>query len=329
VSVALSAPRGYPVAFACGLLVLALLAPGRSSADELNGFDLSDVSVKRELIRAGTKRDGIKAVDQPVFVSLAETRVVAQSTPVIGIAVAGDARAYPVHLLEYHQIVNDTVGGRPVVVTYDPLAGTPLVFGAVVGGVHLHFSVSGLVYESNFLLYDRETNSLWSQFLGQAIAGPQKGTRLERIRTRQEAFAAWAQREPKTTVLERPFPKRIDYRYSPFSDYWISETVPFPVSSKDDRFHPKDGVLGVEVGGKTRAYLGSVLPTVGGRIVDKIAGRKIRIAYDGEASAFSWEAPDDVRVTDAYWFSWRAFHPDTEVWSADGAAGSVAPPEAE
>jgi len=316
-----------PVARALAVGCVLLAAPASGAARELNGFSLADASIDAELVRAGAKRDGIRAIDAPSFASPSATRVVEGNTPVIGIEIDGDARAYPVQLLEYHQIVNDVVGGVPVAVTYDPLAGTPLTYRAKVDGERLRFGVSGLVYESNFLLFDRETESLWSQLLGRAVVGPKKGKRLERVRTRQEAFGVWLQRHPDTKVLERPFPKKIDYRYSPFSDYWISENVPFPVSTRDERFHPKESVLGVEADGETRAYLGSIVTAAGGRIVDEVAGHKVRIAYEIDSSAFSYDVPEDVRVTEAYWFAWKTFHPDTGVWTPEGAAAGASEAE--
>ena len=94
----------------------------------------------------------------------------------LGVSIGGDARAYlDSPILEYHQIVNDTVGGVPIAVTYDPLTGAPLAWKRSVGGRTLRFGVSGLLYNSGFLLYDHETESLWSQFDGRAIAGPLAG----------------------------------------------------------------------------------------------------------------------------------------------------------
>jgi hypothetical protein len=259
-------------------------------------------------------------VDDPRFVKAAEASWVVPGNPVIGVEIGGEARAYPVHILEYHQIVNDEIGGVPVAVTYDPLAGSPVVFRRKLRARVLRFGISGLVFQCNFVLYDLETESLWSQLRGSAIAGPLAGTRLERIPSRQEPLGAWLMRHPESKVLVRPLPRRIDYRYSPYSAYWVSETVPFPVSAKDPRYHPKEVVLGVEVDGAERAYLGSILTAAGGRIVDEFRGRKIRVAYDGESGTFAWEVPDDLRVTDAYWFAWKAFHPDTQIWRSDASA---------
>jgi hypothetical protein len=282
---------------------------------ELNGFDLRSAVVSPgAIIAGGPPRDGIRGVDVPQFVSPREASWAPPAVPVIGVAFDGEARAYPVHLLEYHQVVNDRFGAVPLLVTYDPLTGVPKAYHSLVGDRELHFGVSGLVYKASFLLYDRETESLWSQYLGEAVSGPLAGRVLRSIPTRQEPMGVWFERHPQTTVLARPELTRIDYRYSPYQAYWISEKVPFAVEATDPRYHPKEVVLGVAVGNARRVYLGSILTAEGGRIVDDFESRKIRVAYDSDTSTFVWEAPEDVSVTDAYWFAWKSFHPDTDIW---------------
>ena len=97
---------------------------------------------------------------------------------------------------------------------------------------------------------------------------------------RQEHLATWLARHPTTRVLERPQPERIDYRYSPFKAYWLDDKIPYPVATRDERFHAKELVLGVEVDGRSRAYLGSRLAAAGLQLEDEIAGRKVRIDYE-------------------------------------------------
>jgi Protein of unknown function (DUF3179) len=282
----------------------------------INGFRLVPLLVKAELIRAGgPARDQIKAVDDPQFVPPEQATWVAADTPVIGLELNGETRAYPVHLMERHQIVNDALAGVPIAVSYDPLAGTPRAFRRSVAGKNLHFGVSGLVYNACSLMYDRETQSLWSQFTGQAIAGPLSGTHLDRIRVRQEPRDLWLGRAPTSSVLVRPDPMGIDYRYSPYTAYWLQEEIPFPVAAKDPRFHSKELVLGVVMKGKARAYLGSLLTAAGGRVTDFFQGKKIQILYDSEDAVMQWEVPKGIEVTEAYWFAWKAFYPDTEVWN--------------
>ncbi len=307
------AERSFVASFRLALLGVLLLAA--DSSDDLNGFRLHEPTVPRDRIhRGGPPRDGIRSVDAPAFVGPGEATWLRPTTPVLGVVVGEDARAYPVHLIEKHQIVNDVLAGVPVAVTYGPIAGAPLAFKRKLDGRTLSFGVSGLLYNANFLLYDRETESLWCQFLGEAIAGPLAGARLERVRVRQEPFGAWMARHPETRVLVRPEPERIDYSFSPFTAYWVQDKIPYPVAASDPRFHAKELVLGVVADGKARAYIGSLLTAAGGRVEDELEGRPIRIAYSSDLASFSWDVPEDVTVTEGYWFAWKAFHPDTEIW---------------
>ena len=303
-------------------LVLALpAAPGPAASETLNGFSLEKLDVPRALVRAGgPARDQIRSVDAPRFVPAAEAPWMPPDVAVIGLERGGDARAFPVHLAERHQVVNDELAGEPVAVVYDPLAGQPTAFLRRVEGRTLRFGVSGLVYNGAFLLYDRETESLWSAALGRAVAGPLAGRRLERLRVRQETAGAWVRRHPGTQVLAPPEPERLDYRYSPFSAHWVTNEIPFPVAARDERFHAKELVLGVVVEGKARAYLGSRLTAAGGSVRDDFAGRSVTIRYDGEAGVLTWDAPADVLGLESYWYAWKAFHPDTEVWEPKAPA---------
>ena len=298
------------------LLLAAPVLLGAHDETDPNGFDVAGALVPREAIVAGGPgRDGIRSVDAPEFAPPDEATWVAADTPVLGVEAGGEARSYPVHLLEYHQIVNDVLGGVSVAITYDPLSAVPLAFRRTVAGRTLTFGVSGLLYNSNFLMYDRETESLWSQFTGAAIAGPLSGKTLERIRVRQETNASWLDAYPGSRVLARPNPLRIDYRHSPFSAYMIVDAIPFPVNAEDRRYHAKELVVGARVNGKSRAYLDSLVRKAGGGIEDEFEGRAIRVRYDPKTAVFTWDAPDDVEITEAYWFAWKAFHPETQIWN--------------
>ena len=290
-------------------------APGAVNPDAPNGFAITRQLVDREkIIPGGPPRDGIHSIDAPSFASAGAGDAVAPETPVLGVSIGGDARAYLIPILEYHQVVNDAVGGVPVAVTYDPLTGVPRVFKRTVDGRELHFGVSGLLYNSGFLMYDRETESLWSQFQGRAISGPLAGKVLERVPVRQEEFASWTKREPKTRILIPPDPDKLDYNTSPYEGYSEKDGSAFPVEARDRRFHAKELVLGVVANGKARAYLASLVTRAGGKLEDDFQGRKIEITYAPDTASFSWTAPADVDVTEGYWFAWKAFHPDTEIW---------------
>ena len=306
------------------LLPFLLAAEGEKSVSEKkwNGFDLSGAAVPTgKIVAGGPPRDGIRSVDAPTFTAVDEATWVAADTPVLGVEVGGEARVYPVHLLEYHQIVNDVLGGVEIAVTYGPIAGTPRAFRRKLEGRVLEFGVSGLLYNSNFLFYDRQTESLWSQFEGKALSGRLKGKVLERLPIHQEVLATWLQRFSEAKVLDRPEIRRIDYRYSPFKAYWLEDRIPYPVDHRDERYHAKELALGVEVDGRSRVYLGSILTRAGGVASEEFAGRTIQVDYDTDLGMFRWEAPEGVRVSEAYWFSWKAFRPDTEIWGDKGDTG--------
>jgi Protein of unknown function (DUF3179) len=314
------------------LLLLGADAPvdapkeGAASADPkapvVGGFTLTKLLLPAsDIISGGPKKDAIHSVDAPEFASVEDATWVGPQTEVLGLALGGEAHAYPLRMMEYHQIVNDVLAGVPVAATYDPLAGTPIGYRRTVGGRELHFGVSGLLYNDNFLLFDRETNSLWSQFLGEAIAGPLSGTKLDRLRMRQETGATWISRHPATLVLRHPDPQRVEYLWSPFQSYWVEDKILFPVKAQDRRYHAKELVLGVVADGKARAYLGSIATKEGGSIEDQFQGRKIQFLYDTDTGTFNWDIPDDVQVTEAYWLAWKAFHPDTEIWHDEPKKG--------
>lgn len=293
--------------------------PKERDPKQLYGFSVAKVLVDRtRILPGGPGRDGIEAVDAPTFASVEAADAVSPETPVVGVSIAGDARAYLIPMLEYHQVVNDEVGGVPVAVTLDPLTGVARVFERKVGVRTLRFGVSGLLYNAGFLLYDRETGSLWSHFEGRALAGELAGTRLRSLRVRQEEFASWLEREPKTRILIPPDTKKHDYNVSPYSRYVEEDGSIFPVEARDRRFHAKELVVGVVANGKARAYLASLLTRNGGRAEDEFEGRKIRVSYESDRGVFEWEAPDDLDVTESYWFAWKAFHPDTEIWKDPG-----------
>src|SRR4029453_1841439 len=294
-----------------------------AEAPELGGFRLEGLRVPAEhVLQGGPKRDDIHSVDAPRFASLEEATWVLAENPVLGVSLAGESHVYPLHLMERHQIVNDTLGGTPVAVTYDPLSGVPRAFERSVEGKALEFGVAGLLYNSTFLMYDRASQSLWSQFRGDAVAGALAGTKLPRLGIRQETLAAGLRRHPDSKVLAPPS-DRIDYRYSPFTSYWLSNRIPSRVDAQDPRFHAKEMVLGVVKDGTARAYLGSLVTQAGGKVDDELRGRKIHLEYSSRDATFRFEIPDDVDVTEAYWFAWKAFQPATEVWHDPGDVGPL------
>jgi hypothetical protein len=173
-----------------------------------------------EIMSGGPPKDGIPSIDDPQFVPVAEAAGLAPSEPVIGFAHDGDARAYPLRILTWHEIVNDRVGGRPVAVTYCPLCNAAIVFDRTLpDGTVTEFGTTGKLRKSDLVMYDRTTESWWQQFSGQAIVGDLTGARLEMLPARLESFESFAERHPGGRVLVPNDPDFRDYGRNPYVGY--------------------------------------------------------------------------------------------------------------
>ncbi len=302
----------------CGLLCLALPAMARS----LNGFDLSASLVPAgEILPGGPPRDGIPALDAPRFIPADEAESeVRDGDRVLGLVIDGEAHAYPIAIMNWHEIVNDTLAGRAVVVTYCPLCGSGVAFARRIAGRVRHFGVSGLLYNSDVLLYDRESESLWSQLLGRAVTGPMKGRRLEAIALEHTDWRGWRKAHPATLVLSRRTGYDRDYGRDPYAGYRQSRRLYFPVPGMDRRYHPKETVVGLVVDGRARAWPFSELARGHSPLHERFAGQAIRIEYDARSrTARIYNARGGrLPAITAYWFAWVAFHPDTQVYQATG-----------
>jgi len=314
----------------CALLIPAGVALARS----LNGFDLASRVIDPGEIRAGgPPRDGIPALETPPHVPVVGAPW-DEDEIVLGVEVEGEARAYPVSILNWHELVNDELGGRPILVSFCPLCGTGLVFDRRVGDRVRRFGVSGLLYRSDLLMYDRESQSLWSQISAEAVTGPSQGQRLSLVRSGMQRLADWRTEHPGSTVLSRDTGYRRRYDTTPYGGYATSDQLYFP-APKDARYHPKMPTLGLRLpSGPARAYPASEIVASGGRVRERFAGRNIQVSYDPEEQVFSVDAPDDVEVIEGYWFAWMAFHPKSSVYTApasprSGKAGETANEEIE
>ncbi len=300
------------------------LAAAAAPAEPIrNGFDLADAAVPaEEILAGGPARDDIPALDHPEAIGSAGADW-DDDVLVLGFAENGEARAYPVPILDWHELVNDTVGGRPVLVSWCPLCGTGMVFDRRVGEADRHFGVSGLLYRSDVLMYDRETESLWSQISSRAISGPSRGRELRLLRSRMERWGAWRLRHPHTTVLSRRTGHQRAYGRSPYAGYATSKRLRFPTPT-DDRYHPKMPTVGLRLpGGVARGYPAEELVRAGGFAEEELAGHRVRVRYDDTAQTFDVEAPEGVEVIEGFWFAWAAFHPDASVFRVPASGGTL------
>lgn len=312
-------------ALALAALLAALLAgAARAAPGETvrpNGFDVRGALVPAErIVSGGPPRDGIPAIDRPRFVAAAAANLKPDDR-VLGVEYASEARAYPVRILNWHEIVNDRFGADPIAITYCPLCGTGMAFAGRVAGRELTFGVSGLLYNSDVLLYDRATDSLWSQLRRQAISGPMKGQALQSVPLKHTSWADWSAQHPATRVLSTETGHVRDYGRDPYAGYDSVPRLMFEVEFRDDRLPPKEWVLGIFVGDARKAYAFSTLDralggAASGRVHDRIAGQEVEIRYDRThrtATAFDAQGRALPSVM-GYWFAWFAFYPDTQVF---------------
>ena len=186
--------------------------------------DFTRHSVKfDEILSGGPPKDGIPAIDDPQFVTVSAADDLQPREPVIGVKIAGEAKAYPLRILIWHEIVNDTIGGVPVVVTYCPLCNAAIVFERKVGDRSLTFGTTGKLRNSDLVMYDRATESWWQQFTGEAIVGEFTGTRLKPVPARLESFERFAKRHPNGSVLVPNDSNFRHYGSNPYVRYDSSE----------------------------------------------------------------------------------------------------------
>lgn len=301
------------------LFVVLVLIPPAALPGTKNGFELDGALVpENEIKKGGPPRDGIPSLDRPKFIGADDARYLKGKDRVLGVFRNGEGRAYPIRILNYHEIVNDVVAGEPVAITYCPLCGSGTAVAAEIDGRTFEFGVSGLLYNSDVLMYDRQTGSLWSQLMNQSISGPMKGRRLSMIPVSHTTWREWTSRYPETKVLSNKTGYRRNYKVNPYPNYGRDSKLYFPVANSSSLYRRKEIVMGVEIDGKFKAFPFRELKRGASKFADHFAGQDIQIEYDAKnetARALNADG-SEIPTTMAFWFAWYAFHPDTAVYNA-------------
>lgn len=240
-----------------------------------------------EILSGGPPRDGIPSIDNPRFAPIAEVTALGPSEPVIRVEMGGEVRGYPLQILTWHEIVNDSIGGVPIAVTYCPLCNSAVVFDRRLGdGTAPEFGVSGLLRNSDMVMYDRDTQSWWQQFTGDAIVGSRTGERLKLIPSRVVGFGHLADEDPDTRILVPNEPTMRPYGQNPYVGY-DSRERPYPLYA---------GGLPAELPAMMRVV---VVKTTDGIVAVTLAHlrQSKRLSIDG--IAFSWRPGVSSALADA------------------------------
>lgn len=297
--------------FLCGLMPQAAQEPiiDRMPVSIPAGAGQRPFDVTRHIISlndiqsGGPPRDGIPALYHPAFTSSKEANhVLRPNDLVLGIATKEASKAYPVRILNWHEVINDDVGQQPVVISWCPLCGSGVVYDPDVGQGRHTFGVSGLLYKRNLLLYDHETDSLWSQLGGKAVTGPLAGTSLRLLPASIATWAQWREAHPETTALSFQTGYRRNYSADPYRDWPLDRRLALVVS-----YH-----------GTTRIYPYSELKKTGTFLKDDLAGREFTIVFDPKnqtAAIRELEAEQPPHFV-AFLADARAFFPGAQVFKS-------------
>ncbi len=270
----------------------------------------------KKIVGGGVSKDGIPSIDNPKFVSVEEAdKWIQDNELVLAIIYKGVKRVYPLQIMVWHEIVNDNIAGDPILITYCPLCGSGIAYERKIDGEEVEFGTSGKLYNSNLVMYDRKTDSYWSQIDGKAIVGELTGRELKEISIDTVSWREWKKEHPDSGVLSQQTGFSRSYGTDPYGSYYEDSFLIFPVESEDNRIHPKTVIFGIELDGTYKAYKEDDLKEL--RIIEDIVNNvKVMVERDdaGIVKITNTETGEEIVKERDFWFAWYAFHPDTSLY---------------
>jgi hypothetical protein len=266
-----------------------------------------------EILDGGPGKDGIPSVDNPKFISIEQAKEV-ESSEVFGVSltVNGESKFYPYSILNWHEIVNDEIGGRDVLVTFCPLCGSAIVFNPKIDGETREFGVSGKLWQSNLLMYDRVNESLWSQSIGEAVVGNDTGTKLEVIDSDLITFEQFAKNNPNGKVLSRDTGFTRFYNNSPYGGYENSEGLIFPIKFQNSALFEKEIMFVFNYKDNTVALKRSDLSESKNSI--KLNGEIIYFSINDGIISVENSNGNNIPGYHEMWFSFATQHPENGIY---------------
>jgi hypothetical protein len=317
-------------------------------------FQIEDPILASQVQWGGVRRGGIPELNAPPTVTVEEADWMIPGELTFGAVINGEVRAYPHRILDHHEMANDTLGGEPVALANCTLCRTGILFSREVGDDILVFQSSGLLWNSNKVMVDLNTDTLWNQLTGEAIAGPLKGTVLDRFPITVTTYGEWIAEHPETRVLDIPGRTSstarggseitgANYSYEPgdaYAEYYASPDVWWPAEEVPDAFAEKDLVATLDLGGERLAVGVDALGAAGPQAFTVAGQHVVAVPTDGGARFYG--GPDDGSVLvlvvenageetliladgtelgrlqsgHSFWFAWYANFPDTGWWPA-------------
>ncbi len=273
-----------------------------------------------KLVSGGPPKDGIPSIDSPKYVSVEEADAwIRDDELVLALIYMDVKRVYPLQIMVWHEIVNDEIAGDPILITYCPLCGSGIAYERTLDGEAVEFGVSGKLYNSNLIMYDRKTDSYWTQIDGLAIVGEMAGTRLNPISVDTVVWRDWKAAHPDSEVLSQDTGFDRPYGRDPYGNYYEDSFLFFPVENEDDSgVHPKTVIFGIEIDGTFKAYRESDL--IEEEVIeDTVNGVPIKVERDeaGIVTVKNLETGEEIVKERGFWFAWYAFHPETEFYEAE------------
>mgnify|MGYP001602360757 FL=1 len=274
-----------------------------------------------EILSGGPPKDGIPPIDNPKFISISEADTwLKDDEPGVAFSQGKVNRFYPYQILVWHEIVNDTVDGKKILVSYCPLCLTGFVSDPVVQGERVEFGTSGKLWKSNLVMYDRKTDSLWSQVLGEAIVGEMTGTKLANLPSDQIRYGNWKKQFTNGQVLSKDTGATRFYGSSPYGDYFSVTNLSLSLANPTDTRLPNDAfVFGIVVNGKAKAYATESIKAKR-TVEDNFAGGLFVLRHDKELDVVRMfkklpgGTEERINPISGFWFSWAAAHPETELF---------------
>jgi len=287
------------------------------SVNVTNDFNGAKID-KNDLLMGCFGQDCIPSIDDPKFDSASEAdKWLKPDDVVFAVDFNGEQIAYPQRILNWHEIVNDDLGGTPVAITFCPLCGSALAFERIVNGIVTELGVSGRLHNNDLVMYDRYEGNMWQQITGEGIVGPaaRRDEKLKQIPIITTNWSDWKKENPNTLVLSRDTGARRDYDRSPYGTYEENDELLFGIENLDESLQIKTPVYGIEIGDASKAYQATAFDKEK-VIEDTVGGVAIKLEKNdsGEIKVTRLDTGEDIIPIRLFWFAWASFHPGTELY---------------